>query len=318
MERGFSPIRLILVITLVITMGLSLLPVVSSVQSNVAPELENGVGGGLYREEIVAEPGMQGDDLELLGVPEPAEYSRPRLLVFDSYKVKKGDTISEIAMSMGLNEDTLLSVNDIKNSRLLQIDQILKIPNQDGIYHTITSDDTLPSISEKYNIDGEAIKIVNEMFSDSLVIKTDIFIPGARMDYVIRQEINGDLFNWPVVGYITSPYGYRMDPFGGGRQFHYGLDIGAPTGTVIRAAMSGRVELTGYNDTYGNYIVISHHSGYRTLYGHLSVISVRAGVYVGTGERIGLVGSTGQATGPHLHFTVYKSGVTVNPRTLIR
>jgi murein DD-endopeptidase MepM/ murein hydrolase activator NlpD len=100
--------------------------------------------------------------------------------------------------------------------------------------------------------------------------------------------------------------------------FHTGLDIRGSTGTPVRAAMSGRVSQTGYDAVFGNYVVISHHSGYRTLYGHMSVIRTRNGAYVGTGERIGDVGSTGLSTGPHLHFMVYKNGVTVNPRSLIK
>ena len=318
MERGFFRLRLLLVIILVCTLSVLLFFRIKLILFNGAPEVQNGLGGGLLPEQIASKLNKPGEDLELIGVREPEEFSRPRLLVFDSYRVQRGDTISEIAMSMGLNDDTLLSVNGIKNSRLLQIDQILKIPNQDGIYHSVTNEDTLVSISEKYNTDAETIKTVNEMFSDSLMVKTNLFIPGARMDWVNRQEINGDLFIWPVNGYVTSPYGYRNDPFGGGRQFHFGLDIGAPSGTPVKAAMSGRVITTGYNDTYGNHIVISHHSGYRTLYGHLSVISIKSGVYVSPGERIGEVGSTGLSTAPHLHFTVYKDGVTVNPRNYIK
>jgi murein DD-endopeptidase MepM/ murein hydrolase activator NlpD len=82
--------------------------------------------------------------------------------------------------------------------------------------------------------------------------------------------------------------------------------------------LPGRVSAAGWDNTFGNYVVINHHSGYRTLYGHLSVIRVKSGAYVGTGERIGDVGSTGLSTAPHLHFTVYKNGVTVNPRALIK
>jgi murein DD-endopeptidase MepM/ murein hydrolase activator NlpD len=82
--------------------------------------------------------------------------------------------------------------------------------------------------------------------------------------------------------------------------------------------MPGRVSVAGWDNTFGNYVVINHHSGYRTLYGHLSVIRVKSGAYVGAGERIGDVGSTGLSTAPHLHFTVYKNGVTVNPRTLMK
>jgi len=90
-------------------------------------------------------------------------------------------------------------------------------------------------------------------------------------------------------------------------------------GAPVRAAMAGRVIQVGSNDySWGNFIIISHHSGYRTFYAHLSRTRVRVGAYVETGERIGDIGSTGLSTGPHLHFTVYKNGVTVNPRTLMR
>ena len=109
-ERDFFPFRLILFISLVYTLVFPLVPMANPVRPR-AQETENGMGGGLAPEQ-----------LELLGIPEMFEYSRPRLLVFDSYRVKRGDTISEIAVSMGLNEDTLLSINEKKNSRLLQID----------------------------------------------------------------------------------------------------------------------------------------------------------------------------------------------------
>jgi murein DD-endopeptidase MepM/ murein hydrolase activator NlpD len=197
---------------------------------------------------------------------------------------------------------------------------VLKIPNQDGILHTVAKGETLSSIAEKYNADQNTIQLVNELFSKNPKAGTDIFIPGAKLDWVRLQEINGELFIWPISGAITitSPYGYRRDPFGSRTQFHTGLDIRGNTGTPIRAAMSGRVSQVGYDGVLGNYVIISHHSGYRTLYAHMSVIRTRTGAYVSTGERIGDVGSTGLSTGPHLHFTVYKNGATVNPRALVR
>ena len=276
---------------------------------------ENGMGGGIIQESI---PVQEEIDLELLGVPESVAYSRPNMLTFSYYSMERGDIIGYIAERSGLNEDTLISVNDIKNTRLMQIGQIVKIPNQDGIYHTVQAGDSLDSLAERYNSSASHISIVNELFSDTLAVNSKLFIPGARMDWVNRQEINGDLFIWPCSGYLTSLYGYRSSPFTGVRQFHSGIDIGAPTGTPVRAAMAGRVSFVGYDDTFGNYIVINHHSGYRTLYAHLSVTRVRAGSYVANGERIGDVGSTGLSTGPHLHFTVYKNGVTVNPRALMK
>jgi len=294
-------------------------------QKQRIPDSENGIGGG-----SINGGNINNEDISMtlasyeLAPPEtaalePEALSKTRILLYDTHTVTSGENISTLAVNMGLNQGTIISVNKISNTRLLQIGKVLKIPNQDGILHAVRSGDTLSSIAEKYKAQPEEIKTANELFSDKIRTGTDLFIPGAKLDWVSLQEINGDLFIWPINGAITSPYGYRKDPFNGNRvQFHSGLDIRGSMGTPVRAAMSGRVSNTGYDAVYGNYVIISHHSGYRTLYGHLSVIRTRSGAYVGTGERIGDVGSTGLSTGPHLHFMVYKNGVTVNPRSLIK
>jgi murein DD-endopeptidase MepM/ murein hydrolase activator NlpD len=284
--------------------------------------VQNGIGGGSPPQKVVSEKGRTAlsEESEALetGVLEPESFSRPHPLLYRAYTIQKGDIIGDLAAGFGLNQDTLISANNIKSTRLIQIGQVLRVPNQDGIFYTVKNGDTLGTIAERYGSDPKAIEIANELFSDRIRPRTVLFIPGARLDRLNLQEINGDLFMWPVPGYITSPYGYRKSPFTGVRQFHSGLDIGSPEGTPIRAAMSGRVSAVGWDDTFGNYAAISHHSGYRTFYGHMSVIRVKSGAYVGAGERIGDVGSTGLSTGPHLHFTVYKNGITVNPRTLMK
>jgi murein DD-endopeptidase MepM/ murein hydrolase activator NlpD len=283
-------------------------------------ESKAGMGGGGYTENAFSErtaPSPEGES-PIAGVLEPEVFSKPRMLLYESYTVQQGDMIGDIARNFGLNQDTLISCNGIRNTRLIQIGQVLRVPNQDGILYTVKNGDTLSSVGEKFQTGTAALRAVNELFSETIHAGTVLFIPGARLDWVNLQEINGDLFLWPVPGYITSPYGFRASPFTGVRQFHSGLDIGSRMGTPIRAAMAGRVSLVGWDDSFGNYVVLSHHSGYRTLYAHMSVIRVKSGAYVGTGERIGDVGSTGLSTGPHLHFTVYKNGVTVNPRALMK
>jgi len=280
----------------------------------------NGIGGGSLSVEdsgIVLSSASLETALETASI-ELEAFSQPSLLLYHPHQVQQGENISELAISLGLNQDTIISVNKITNTRLLQIGKVLKIPNQDGILHNVRSGDTLSSLAEKYKVEPQVISAANELFSDKITAETDLFIPGARLDWVRLQEINGDLFIWPVSGVITSPYGYRRDPFGTRRQFHTGIDIRGSAGTPIKAAMSGRVSKVGYDSVLGNHVIINHHSGYRTLYGHMSVIRVKTGAYVGTGERIGDVGSTGLSTGPHLHFTVYKNGVTVSPRALMK
>jgi murein DD-endopeptidase MepM/ murein hydrolase activator NlpD len=278
------------------------------------PDNENGIGGGSYNNEDIS---LTLASIETAAF-EPELLSKTRILFYDAYTVTQGENISTLAVNMGLNQGTIISVNKITNTRLLQIGKVLKIPNQDGVLHTVRNGDTLSSIAEKYKAETEDIKIANELFSDKIRAGTDLFIPGAKLDWISLQEINGDLFIWPVNGAITSPYGYRRDPFSGLRSFHTGLDIRGSAGTPVRAAMSGRVSKTGYDSVFGNYVVVNHHSGYRTLYAHLSVIRTKNGSYVGIGERVGDVGSTGLSTGPHLHFMVYKNGVTVNPRSLMK
>ncbi len=120
-------------------------------------------------------------------------------------------------------------------------------------------------------------------------------------------------FIWPLSGTITSPFGWRSNPFGGAPDFHPGLDIAAPTGTTIVAAASGTIMLAQWYGGYGNYILIDHGGGYSTGYGHLSAIYVSVGQHVKQGQAIGAVGSTGQSTGPHCHFEIRINGKPVDP-----
>jgi murein DD-endopeptidase MepM/ murein hydrolase activator NlpD len=119
------------------------------------------------------------------------------------------------------------------------------------------------------------------------------------------QYIGGKL-TWPAPGYtrITSPYGMRMHPILHVKKMHYGVDIGAPLNASIVAANTGTVIVAKYHYSYGNYIVIDHGGGTATLYAHLNKILVKVGQKVSKGQTIGKAGSTGDSTGPHLHFEV--------------
>ncbi len=126
-------------------------------------------------------------------------------------------------------------------------------------------------------------------------------------------------FIWPVSGgYITSPYGMRMHPVYGYEKMHYGIDIGGLyTGAPVYATASGTVTLAGWDDSAGNWIMISHSGGYASAYMHLSKIAVKYGQYVSQGQLIGYVGSTGASTGPHLHFAMYYNGCFINPSNYV-
>ena len=128
---------------------------------------------------------------------------------------------------------------------------------------------------------------------------------------------SGWLYPLPYRVAVTSAYGYRVHPVTGAWSFHTGVDLGAAEGTPIYATRSGTVTTATYSDVYGNYVTINHGDGYSSLYGHMTHYVVSAGEYVSQGEVIGYVGSTGWSTGPHLHFTIYYNGSTVNPMDYI-
>jgi murein DD-endopeptidase MepM/ murein hydrolase activator NlpD len=116
---------------------------------------------------------------------------------------------------------------------------------------------------------------------------------------------------WPIRGPITSGFGMRWG------RMHSGIDIGGPIGMPIHAAKSGTVITSSWMGGYGNAVVISHGGGFSTLYGHQSRIAVHDGQSVSQGETIGYVGSTGNSTGPHLHFETRVNGTPQNPRNFL-
>lgn len=137
-------------------------------------------------------------------------------------------------------------------------------------------------------------------------------------DMVKQTENAGSVsgvFVWPCPSStrVTSEYGYRTHPIFGDQRFHNGIDIGASMGSQIIATCAGTVVGAGYNSSMGNYVMLDHGSGLVSIYMHASVLKVSSGEHVETGEVIALVGSTGNSTGPHLHFTMRLNGSYVSP-----
>lgn len=122
---------------------------------------------------------------------------------------------------------------------------------------------------------------------------------------------------WPITGFISSSFGGRSSPFGGGRQFHKGLDISARMGTPIIAPAEGSVSQSGPDGAYGNSVEIDHGGGIVTKYAHMQRSIVKPGQWIKRGEVIGYVGMSGRTTGPHLHYEVRINGVPVNPMRYI-
>jgi murein DD-endopeptidase MepM/ murein hydrolase activator NlpD len=140
----------------------------------------------------------------------------------------------------------------------------------------------------------------------------------AQPDVEKRQRIAAATpTSWPAHGWVSATFGMRADPFTGVDEFHSGLDISTDKGAPVFATADGRVESAAYNGAYGNMLVINHGFGLATRYAHLSGFKAQAGAQVQRGDVIGFVGSTGRATGPHLHYEILLNGALINPYQLL-
>jgi TP901 family phage tail tape measure protein len=163
-------------------------------------------------------------------------------------------------------------------------------------------------------------------YVDSIMKKMGSVQPGADGYQGLGLGINmaqysggsvGGGWQRPAGGSVTSEYGMRVNPVTGVYRLHAGTDIGAGMGAPIYAARAGRVVSAGMTSGYGNYTIIDHGNGIRTAYAHQSKLLVSPGQMVNGGQKIGLVGSTGNSTGPHLHFEYMKNGERLNPRQIM-
>jgi len=230
------------------------------------------------------------------------------------YSLKRGDTLSEIARRNGLDVGTLIAFNEISDVRRIWAGSTIRIPNVDGVPYTVRSGDSLATIAEKFSVPLNTILDVNDLQSETITSGEVLFIPGGRISEYDYKKAMGTLFVYPVRGTLTSPFGYRSDPFTGVRVMHYGIDIAGPVGTAVTTTRAGEIINIGDRPLgYGKYVVVRHENGFQSLYGHLSRIVVRRGQYVQQGQKIGEMGNTGRSTGPHLHFALYRNNVPVNP-----
>lgn len=148
---------------------------------------------------------------------------------------------------------------------------------------------------------------MEEEYTEKLKEENGGFLPDPNEHgFIFPVDVSGFV-------YLSSPYGMRYHPISGNYTMHNGVDFAAYLGTPTYAAKSGVVTTARYGSGWGNYVVINHGDGFSTLYAHFDTIKVSEGDIVSRGQIIGTVGSTGNSTGPHLHFTMYYNGDTVNP-----
>jgi murein DD-endopeptidase MepM/ murein hydrolase activator NlpD len=255
---------------------------------------------------------------EQLSIPETIPLALNETFSWSNYTVKKGDSVSKIAVDNNLSLDAIIASNGLQNARLLREGEVLRIPNMDGIPYTIVKGDTYQKIAERMNVALEAILDANDIQDDNIRIGDILFLPGARMRSDDLKMALGELFMYPIRGRLSSPFGWRRDPFTGQRRYHSAIDISAATGVPVRATREGRVTTVAYSAVFGNYIIITHNGNFQSMYAHLNSTSVREGVSVNQGQTIGAVGNTGRSTGPHLHFAIYRNGRAINPLEYIK
>lgn len=232
----------------------------------------------------------------------------------DTYVIQRGDTLSAIAKQHGLSVGTLIGYNSITDVYTIIPGTELKIPDIDGVPYQVKTGDSLSSIAEAYGIGINDLLDANDLASTEILPGESLFIPGGKIsDYDYKKAV-GTLFVYPTSGRFTSGFGYRSDPFTGVRRFHYAIDLANRIGTPIRASQAGVVISVLDRPTgYGKSIILRHPNGYQTLYAHMSEFSVRQGQRVSQGQVIGRMGNTGRSTGSHLHFSIYKNNVPVDP-----
>jgi murein DD-endopeptidase MepM/ murein hydrolase activator NlpD len=252
------------------------------------------------------------------------------------YKVKSGDTLVTIARSFDVSMMTLWWANKLKAKDDLHVGQVLRIPPVSGLVVTVKDTDTLEALATQYDVKAAKVLELNGLDDPTLVVGQVLVLPGAKGAPIPTPKptpkpavksratsggngggggskstskprsgganYTGGQFRWPVVGggnYI-SQYAHAG---------HIALDIAGDYGSPIVAAAGGRVVFAGWKSNGGGWQVwISHGGGMYTTYNHMAGVSVGSGQSVGRGQRVGRLGSSGWATGPHLHFEVWRGG----------
>ncbi len=307
----------------------------SGVQLNVGGRIEKNADPALNTDiSLVPDPIQDEDDDSVVRSPIPLT-NVPKRVRRDvlKYTVKSGDNVSGIAEDFEVSADSILWANPKleDNPDMLSVGQVINIPPVSGVLYTVVAGDSVQKIADKFKskkttadvliqsiVDFEFNKENHDLKAPEFALTTGqvLMVPGGSKPYTPRvvYAYSGPIpasaargtghFGWPVSGRITQKFWTR----------HPGIDIGAPLGTPMYAADSGYVTTAGWSTVgYGFMILINHGNGYVTRYGHLSAFSVEVGDSVKKGQLIGRVGSTGNSTGPHLHFEVILGGVHRNP-----
>lgn len=240
----------------------------------------------------------------------------PPPITLYAYRPRGEDTLFSVAARCAVPYDAIATLNRIASAGDPILGKTLILPSLPALY-----------LPENAKNDLEHLLLAS---ADPSVVPVEIAVrdPDRRKVYCLPDTVfNGTIrafFVTPSIrfplpaGTITSVFGYRKNPITGNLVFHKGIDLAAPYGTPVLACADGRVIRSGYDAIHGEYAVIAHADGRESLYGHLSSKKIVLQGEVKSGSIIGTVGSTGQSTGPHLHFEIRENGVPKNPEGFIK
>ncbi len=231
------------------------------------------------------------------------------------YVVRPGDTVSEIAEMYQVSVNTIRWANELSPKATIKEGQVLVILPINGLRHTVIKGDTLASLAKKYQGDAEEIVNYNILTNRTLTVGSTIIIPGGiEPQAVVKPSVTpkGSKGSSPSGGANPVYVGYYLRPINGGVKTqgihgYNAVDLASRSGTPVMASASGTVIISrqgGWNGGYGNYVVVQHSNSTQTLYAHLLQTNVSTGQRVDQGQTIGLLGSSGNSTGPHVHFEI--------------
>jgi hypothetical protein len=230
-----------------------------------------------------------------------------------SYTLSENDDILGLAARCNIPYAGIATLNRISHSASMP--ETVLLPSVPGIFIPETPFNDLEQLMVSSRDPGAGVIVTIRRNGET---EQCLFLPGEDFSPTERTYFFNTGFRFPLRQYrISSVFGPRPSPFTGRMQNHRGLDLAAPMGADVYAARDGRVSETGNDPVYGNYIIVAHDDNWVSLYGHLSSVRTAAGSRVSRDSVIGKVGSTGQSTGPHLHFEIRKNGQALDPGKLL-
>lgn len=249
---------------------------------------------------------------------------KPLPVYLYSYTVTEKDTLLTIAARCSIPYDSIVSLNRISSAQESLTGKTILLPTLPGLYLPDTAQNSFENLLlSSFDPDDPSIitfTVRESAAHGAAVVKRTVHcIPDSSFEGTVRSFFLTPTFRFPLqTGTMTSSFGMRKNPVTGHLIFHKGVDLAAARGTPVLACADGTVTGTGTDPVYGNYIIIRHDGSKESLYGHLQTIKIELHQQVKSGSIIGTVGSTGQSTGPHLHFEIHENGVAKNPAGFIK